>query len=196
MCRKCGRPTPVDLPAPDQCTACSGKRLHFDTVISLGPYEGLLRELILETKQAKGEPVAMALAGLALRRLRWRLIAQDIDVIVPIPMHWGRRMVRQTNAPEIIGQVAATSLGIPCAPKLLRRRRNTLPQFTLPQSERFPNVRDAFRQRASYHLEEANVLLIDDILTTGATCSEASRALRAAGARHISVLVLARTLPS
>ena len=137
----------------------------------------------------------MTLARLALRRLRPRLTTERVDVVVPVPMHWSRRAVRRTNAAEIVGQIVARSLGVPCASRMLRRRRNTMPQFTLPRSERFPNVRDAFVQRTSYHLRDARVLLVDDILTTGATCSDASRALRTVGAVHVDVLALARSLP-
>ena len=69
----------------------------------------------------------------------------------------------------------------PQATKLLRRCRHTPPQFSLPPSERKANVRGAFAIRLGYHLEQASVLLVDDILTTGSTCSEAARALKRAG---------------
>jgi len=76
----------------------------------------------------------------------------------------------------------------------VRRRRHTEPQFSLPPSQRLPNVRRAFAVRKGYPLTGQHVLLVDDILTTGATCSEAARALKAAGAGRVSVVVAARTL--
>jgi len=192
-CQRCGDRLPVTQ--PECCRSCQERHLHFDSVAAIGPYEGLLRQLILETKQVQGESIAMTLARLAGRWLGSQLAAQESDVVVPIPMHWSRRIVRRTNGPEVVGQVVARFLGIPCASRMLRRRRKTNRQFALPRSKRFPNVHDAFVQRASYHLEDARVLLVDDILTTGATCDDAARVLRAAGAERVNVLVLARTLP-
>jgi predicted amidophosphoribosyltransferase len=81
---------------------------------------------------------------------------------------------------------------VPVARRLLIRRRKTLRQFSLPPSERFGNVRRAFRVAAGYHLSAARVLLIDDILTTGATCNEAAKSLLAAGAARVAVAVIAR----
>ena len=160
----------------------------------LGRYEGLLRRLILETKQAEGEQVTIVLARFALGRLGHQLAELGADVVVATPMHWRRRVTRGTNGAELMADLVAKYLKVPLAPRILRRRRNTLPQFSLPRGERFLNVRDAFVQRASYHLEAAHVLLVDDILTTGATASVAARTLKANGASRVSLLALARSI--
>jgi predicted amidophosphoribosyltransferase len=91
-----------------------------------------------------------------------------------------------------VAEVVGRRLRLPVARRLLVRRRNTKPQFSLHPGERFTNIRGAFRVATGYHLSAARVLLVDDILTTGATCSEATRALLAAGAAQVSVLVVAR----
>jgi len=81
---------------------------------------------------------------------------------------------------------------VPHAESLLRRTRSTLRQFDLTPPKRWENVRKAFAVRAGYHLRDAHVLLVDDILTTGATRSEAARVLQAAGATRVTVAVVAR----
>jgi len=111
-----------------------------------------------------------------------------------VPMHWRRRWQHGTNSAALLAEQLARRLRVPLAVGLLRRDRNTLPQFSLPPSERPANVRSAFSVRPSYHLDRACVLVVDDILTTGATCSEASRVLRRAGATHVAVAVVGRTV--
>jgi ComF family protein len=121
-----------------------------------------------------------------------RLAELRADVIVPVPMFWTRRLLRGVNSPEILAESLAGRLDLPVLRRVLVRTRNTLPQFSLPPSERFPNVRGAFRVRRGYDLSGARVLLVDDVLTTGATSSEAARALRSAGAEAVLVAVAAR----
>jgi len=75
----------------------------------------------------------------------------------------------------------------------LRRKRNTLPQKDLSTKDRFRNVRGAFRLVGGYCIEDARVLVVDDILTTGATCSEVAKTLKKAGAAAVSVMVVGRT---
>jgi ComF family protein len=195
-CRRCGAPTPAGSPAMDDCPLCRDQGFHFDHAVALGRYEGLLRRLILETKDPAGEPVAMTLARLTIVEQRSRLAHWQPDVVVATPMHWRRRLVRRTNAAELIAGEVARSLGVPSAPRLLRRRRNTPPQFSLSRSDRLQNVRGAFVRRMGYSLKAAHVLLVDDILTTGATCSEAARVLKQSGAARVAVLALARTVGS
>jgi predicted amidophosphoribosyltransferase len=94
----------------------------------------------------------------------------------------------------VLAEVLSAKLGLPRADRLLRRTRYTIRQFDLNPPQRWENVRKAFTVRAGYHLRDAHVLLVDDILTTGATCSEAARALRSAGAARVTVVVPARAL--
>jgi len=109
-----------------------------------------------------------------------------------VPMYWKRRLVRGTNSPEIIARSVAAGLGVKARGRLLVRCRNTLPQADLSPRHRFSNVKGAFRVRKHRDLDGARVLLVDDILTTGATCSEAARALKKAGAAVVAAAVVAR----
>lgn len=107
-------------------------------------------------------------------------------------MHWTRRVVRGTNSPEILAACVAKGLNLPLAMGVLRRRRNTELQPHLRPAERFANVRGAFEIGSEYDMAQARVLLVDDVLTTGATSSEAAKVLKRAGAAMVAVAVLAR----
>ncbi len=114
------------------------------------------------------------------------------DLVVPVPMHWSRRIARGTNPAEVLAETVAQKLRIPVALDLLHNRRKTRKQGTLLPDQRRRNVREAFSVSAGYDIKDTCVLLIDDVMTTGATGDELSRMLRQAGAKRISVAVLAR----
>lgn len=161
--------------------------------MALGPYDGLLRDLLLRAKKPQGESTAVALARRLLVERGKELRDLEIDVVCAVPMHWRRRMRRLCNSPATMADVVARELRLPLAADLLRRNRSTVPQYTLPPSARKENVRRAFAVRTGYRLQAAHVLLVDDILTTGATCNEAARALKRSGAAQVSVAVIGRS---
>ena len=191
-CPQCGARLSSDLPPEPSCPHCPKTRLKFQSVLTMGVYRGELREAVLRMKTLSGEPLSMAVGRLLCRELGESLAKLAPEVVVPVPMHWSRRLVRRTNSAEILAERVASALRIPVCRGVLVRRRNTPPQFGLSAHGRFRNVRGAFRSAMRYDLGAARVLLIDDILTTGATCSEAARALLAAGAKRVDVAVVAR----
>lgn len=174
------------------CGHCRDFRLHFDTVVPLGSYKGQLRSAVLRMKRSQDEPLAAAMAELLWSQTSARLMDWNPDVVVPVPMFWFRRWVRGTNSPEIVSALLADKLQKPVSLKGLIRNRNTKPQGTLPPGHRFQNVRDAIALSQNFSWNDARVLLVDDILTTGATCSEAARVLKKAGAAAVAVTVVAR----
>lgn len=159
----------------------------------MGSYEGPLRRALLRMKSVRDEALSLAVGQLLARRCDPALSELPADVVVPVPMHWLRRLARGTNSAEILAASLAAHLRLPIAGGVLRRRRNTLQQGGLARRARLENVRDAFRITAGYHLHGVRVLLVDDILTTGATCDEAAKVLRRAGAAEVFVCVAART---
>ncbi len=190
-CHRCGA---LEEAGPDGCPACRHMKLHFHGVIPLGPYDGALREAVLKTKQSMHDNVSLALGRLLAGRRERELTAFGPDLVVPIPMHWTRRWRRGVNSPDLVAGCLGRHLRVPVAAGLLTRTRNTLPQKDLTPPDRFRNVRGAFRVRAGRQrqLQDSRVLLVDDILTTGATCSEAAAMLRGAGATVVAAAVLAR----
>jgi len=168
--------------------------MWFDETIAAGLYEGRLRELLLRMKTDKGDPLSLAMGQLVWQLRRERLAALKVDVVAPIPLHWRRRLAHRTNSAAVLAEVLAGRLGVAMADGLLRRRRPTRPQSELTPPKRWENVRQAFSMGSSHHLMKAHVLLVDDILTTGATCSEAAHTLRKAGAERVTVAVVARAI--
>lgn len=176
----------------DQCSQCADRRYRFRSVARLGTYDGLLRSAVLRMKHAAEKPLTTAIARLLVELHEQQLKSFQVDVVVPVPMHWRRRLWRGMNSPAVVAEVAALALSVPCAPHILRRQRATQPQAELPPTRRRDNVRGAFQARAHPDLRGARVLLVDDIMTTGATCNEATRALLAGGAAYVAAAVVAR----
>jgi ComF family protein len=174
------------------CVRCRGEGFAFDAAVRLGPYEGLLHDAVLRLKQHTGEGLAELLGGLWAGRDAQKLRALGADAVVPVPLHWWRRLRRGYNQSESLARGIARHLQIPCFPAWLRRLRNTPRQTAQSPTGRRENMRDAFRARTRARLKGRTVLLVDDVMTTGATAHEAARALRAAGAARVVVAALAR----
>lgn len=177
------------------CFSCDGRRWKFSSAVALGSYDAELREAVLRMKRAGQEALSLAVADLLVQFRRQNILDYQPHVIAPMPMHWRRRLVRAVNCPELLAERIGRRLGLPVARRLLVRHRNSLPQADLPLSQRLANVRGALRAGRGYVLNGARVLLVDDVLTTGATCREASTMLRAAGAASVQVCVVARAGP-
>lgn len=191
-CRRCGAMGSAEDGSPDGCERCGDTPLRFSAVIPLGAYRDDLRGVVLRMKRSSHELLSAAMGRLLALRRADRLAALNVDLIVPVPMYWTRRLRRGTNSAEILAQRLGKDLRVPVGGRVLRRRRNTLPQADLLPKERFRNVRGAFCVRSGYRLDGLRVLLVDDVLTTGATCSEAARMLKQAGADMVAVAVIAR----
>jgi ComF family protein len=175
------------------CSNCRGVPFHFENAIRLGPYDGLLREMILRTKQATGELLSELLGSLWAEHAEARLRTLQAHLVVPVPLHWWRRWTRGYNQSESLAQALAARLGLPCHGRWLRRVRNTPRQVDQSAAARRENVRNAFVAPVRPDLRGKTVLLVDDVLTTGSTASEAASALRKAGASRVIVAVLAHS---
>ena len=196
VCLRCGARVPELTGLTAACPHCESDKLRFDNTLSLGPYEGLLRELVLRMKNDRSERLGRMFARLL--EVRWGKVLEQlpIDAVVPIPMTTWRRLVRGTNPPEVISQHIAAKWGWKHLPHLLRRGHNHQPQHGLSRRGRFRNVRGGLSTSRGYDLASLHILLVDDVLTTGATCSEAARILKRQGAARVTVLVVGRTSAS
>jgi ComF family protein len=191
-CPRCaGRLVSATGVQPD-CIHCASRRFAFRQVVCLGDYAGPLRDVVLALKHHRAAGLALAVADLLAARRAELLRSLAVDAVAPVPMHWLRRARRGVNSPDLLARRLARALGVPLADHLLRRSKATRTQASLSPRARRQNVRGAFRACPHRDLPGARVLLVDDVLTTGATCHEAARTLTRAGAAHVAVAVLAR----
>jgi ComF family protein len=176
------------------CLRCRTLRFPFAAAVRLGPYRESLRQAILRMKQPGGEVLAELVGEFWAERAADRLAALGAEVVVPVPLYWLRRWQRGHNQSEVLARTLAARLRLPLRPQWLRRTRHTKMQ-THPQVDRRENVRGAFAARSAPELKGRTVLLVDDVMTSGSTASEVTRALRAAGEGRVVVAVLARATP-
>jgi len=174
------------------CLRCREAKFRFDSVISLGWYRGDLREAILTMKRPSGECLSTGIAQLLAVRREHLLRGFDADCIVPIPMYWGRRIWRGVNSAQVLSEELSRQVGVPVLTGVLVRNRNTRPQKDLGHAERFRNVRGAFSLRRGYGLGGTRVIVVDDVMTTGATCNEVTKVLKKGGVNAVCAVVVGR----
>jgi ComF family protein len=192
-CERCAARVP-EIPGPtSDCKHCRDHKIQFDRTLPLGAYEGSLRDLVLRMKNDASGKLAHAFGRLIAAELGPALRAVRPDVIVPIPMHTWRRFSRRADPPVRLASAMSRPLGLGVEAKLLRWARDASAQVGLSQRGRFRNMRGVLQVRRGYRLDAPHVLLVDDIFTTGATASEAARALKQAGAAQVTVVVVGRT---
>jgi|GEM_PF-108510 ComF family protein len=189
-CQKCASPLgPYQLSA--NCLRCRGRTYRFEQATSLTGYVGVGRDAVLRLKRGGCESLALSLGQLLAThiQLEWTI---PFDAVVPVPMHWTRRLWRGVNATELLAEPVGALLNRPIRCDWLSRPAISRKQGVLLAEARFENVKGAFCVPARKSINGKRILLIDDILTTGATASEAARALRDAGAASVHVAVIAR----
>ena len=162
--------------------------VNFDAAYSFGAYEGELRKLIHLFKYGKVESLAGPLSKFLLTALPSEA---QFDLVMAMPMHWRKQWQRGFNQAQLLAEPVAKRYGLRVAGHL-RRTRYTKSQAGLNEAQRRNNLKDSFHVRRQEQVAGRRVLLIDDVLTTGASLRAAAEALKAAGALHVTALTLAR----
>ena len=200
LCARCGRPivssavmTGITSPL---CHLCRLGAYDFDFVRSFGAYTSPMARAILMLKYGEITPLGGWFAK-RLARVAARFAGEfAVDVVVPVPLHASRLRERGYNQAELIARPLARILDIPFRSYLLVRTRPRPDKLRLTRRERWETVRGAYATREGAQVDKLRVLLVDDVLTTGATLDACSRALRGAGAVRVVGLTVARALPS
>ena len=190
-CARCAMPLGPWADQTGGCSECRGRALGFDGAIALGSYAGPIRHLCLRLKHEPNAWLAPWLMDLLVEaREDVRREAQGAWV-VPVPLHWRKTWQRGYNQADALAVGLARRLSAQVA-RPLRRVVATPPLARVGRAERAKLLRDAFRVRRPCGLQGRTVLLVDDILTTGATTGAAARALKRAGAARVVVVVIGR----
>lgn len=195
FCERCGLTFEGEVDQPFQCFNCRDQALHFRAARSAVKFSGLAREVIHRYKYTQAlwfEPFLAELLIGAVRTAEGENLSKNWDCIVPIPLHWLKRRQRSFNQAERLARRLSRATGLPVQTRWLRRRRLTRSQTTLSRSQRAENVARAFAYRPGSPLDGQRILLVDDVLTTGATASACAGLLLKNGAAQVDVWTVAR----
>jgi ComF family protein len=199
-CSRCGRRRETSFASPD-CGECFGHSIGVQRARSAYIYNSTGRALLAEFKYHQRIGVGLVLLGGLLQSLQSSLVtwysdpAAACSIIIPVPLHNARLRTRRFNQAELIARRLAQQLHLPCQPHALIRTRETPSQVGLSANQRQENVRGAFAVPGNYSrlLAGQSVLLVDDLMTTGATLAACARALRKGGATAVYGMTLFST---
>jgi ComF family protein len=193
-CACCGQPFAFQSGPASLCGACLQKRPAYDRARAVFRYDDESRDLILGFKHADRTELAPSLARW-MARSGAELIG-ECDLIVPVPLHWTRLAMRRFNQAGLLAQAIGRLTDRPVEAQALTRRRATRSQGHLGRLARRRNVQGAMAvtARCTPHVADRRILLVDDVITTGATVETAAKALISAGAAAVDVLALAKVI--
>jgi len=188
-CPRCGRDASLYALVEGACGDCLGKDILLDGMVRCGAYDKVLRDIILAFKNGRTE-LDVVLSHLTNSTFEGSPFFEQVEVLVPVPLHWTRRLIRGYNQAAILAHQLRHPEAKVC--KALARVRRTAAQTAMASAAgRLRNVTGAFALRSGVAVKGRSICLIDDIKTTGATLNECARVLKRAGAREVYALVLA-----
>lgn len=188
-CPRCGRDASRYGLVAGACPACQGQDVHFDQIARAGVYGDALQHMILAFKHGRSELDAV-LGPLADAAFQGSGFYEGTEWLVPVPLHWTRRLARGYNQSHLIAKRLTRRRARICT-DLVRIRRTRLQPAVATPAARARNVAGAFAVRADHRFSGRTVCLIDDIKTSGATLNECARVLKEAGAARVYAVVLA-----
>lgn len=192
-CNKCGLELGPGIISSDKgCPECENANLRFERSFFVSDYKGPLKNLIHQYKYNKHKFLAKPLGDLLVKLLLHKGIIPEIDVIVPVPLHWKKKLKRGFNQSELMAKRIGKKLTLSISINNLCRVKNTLSQTQLLRAQRQKNLSGAFRVKQPRVFYKKRILLVDDVLTTGITASECAKNLKSAGAKKVYFLALAR----
>ena len=196
-CEICGLPLPGSVQKEEQpllCPACKDKTYAFDCARSFAIYDGPLVRAVLLLKFEQIEPLGVWFAQRLAELVQNEGEKLAADIAVPVPLHRQRERERGYNQAVLISRPLAKRLRLPHKAVLLMRTSARPDKRILSLEERWKSVRGAFAARPGSQVDNLVVLLVDDVLTTGATLDACARALREAGAKSVVALTVARAV--
>jgi len=195
MCLCCGRPfvsAVAEQAIQPRCRLCRVNFYAFDRARSFAVYDDALSEAILLVKYEEVTRLGEWFAARLAEIIAGEQDARRADLVVPVPLHPERRRERGYNQAELIARPLAKRLNVRLDSRLLVRTKPRPPQLVLSRSEHWKSVRGAYATREGRRVDNLCILLVDDVLTTGATLDACARALKKAGAAAVAGLTVAR----
>ncbi len=191
-CEKCGIPFEYDVGVGIICLGCERKQTTYDRATFLFKYNDVSKKIIHKLKYYDHTYLAKYLANAALRIIKRDF--SNCEVVVPVPLHRRRLMSRLYNQSALISKELAKLIQVDFGSNVLLKVRHTIPQTSLTKLQRETNVKNSFVVNLSqkHLILNKNVLLVDDVMTTGSTVNECSKILKAAGCKKVLVFTLAR----
>jgi ComF family protein len=191
-CNVCGTPFKTDLRTVHTCGACRKKRPVYNRAMAAGMYEDRLRQAVHALKYNGRTELAFPLADYMARYLDAPFFPAQADLILPVPLHKNRLRTRGFNQALLLARALYPGDARRIRHDILVRQVDTTPQVNLKGEERRKNVRNAFAVGVPEEVQGKDILLVDDVYTTGATINECARVLKKAGAASVLALTLAR----
>ena len=192
FCSLCGDPVAGAVDHDFICYACWGEKPSFDGARSAVRYHGVAAEALRMLKYEKALWLAPDLAQIMYNCLKGEYPNLEFDLLVPVPLFHVRRREREYNQSAVLSSELGRRMGCKSAQRVLRRIRPTATQTNLTAPQRLSNVNNAFQSRREKLLAGKRILLVDDVMTTGATVNACAKALKKGGASSVNVLTVAR----
>lgn len=193
-CMRCGLPYEGDITTSFTCSNCRDLTFYFKSARSAVVAQGIALDIIHRYKYHRALWFEPLLAGWLIQKAQPALRDEPWHLIVPVPLHSTKLREREFNQAERLAAALSVATGIPLGRRVLKRIKPTQTQTTLSREERQSNIRGAFAPAREQDLSGRRIVLIDDVLTTGATTNACARVLARMGAAEIRVWTLARGL--
>ena len=192
LCAVCGRPAVGEVTGRFTCGDCERERPAFDRARAATSYAGEMRGLVQKFKYNAGLWLAGDFADLLQACFLAHYADRQFDMVVPVPISFLKKFKRHYNQSEFLARGLAEHAGLPFFPHVLGRRFVSASQTRLSRGQRMDNARHAFAVRQPGKVADRDILLVDDVFTTGATANACARELRRVGAASVCVITVAR----
>ena len=192
FCSRCGLPFTGNISIEFQCENCTTINPAFDSARSAVYSNGVVREIIHQFKYGNARHLELFLGLLLMARAVPELEGRQWNVVMPVPLHPVRERERGCNQSSFLASMLAENLGVPFTGDIVSRVKNTDTQSTLGRDARLKNMRGAFIPAQNLDISGQSIIIVDDVMTTGATVSACAKALKQAGADHVIAWTVAR----
>jgi ComF family protein len=192
FCQICGMPFSFEVGAETLCGSCIKETPAYDKMRVVAHYGGAMRKLILPFKHGDKTELVSIFADWLHKA--GQEIFGECDVIVPVPLHFKRLLMRRYNQAGLLANELSKKVNIPVDHFILSRHKYNSTQKDLSRKERFRNLQGAFQIKNKSYIKGKNLLIIDDVVTTGATAQSCASLLKHSGAKKVEMLALARVV--